>query len=107
MLGYSPCIAAARAGEPYAARLELPTIELIGAGADCLNETKALRALEQGVAPEARDHHHVSFADPALELVQRSNFEAVDRHLPMPKLRLQLIGSVGKTDRQALLGRKH
>jgi hypothetical protein len=99
MLRHRPGIHAARAGEADAALLQLFTIELVGAGADRLDEAQPRRRVEEVVAPEAGDHDDLRFADALLEIFPRSHFEALDGRLPRKEALLHPIGGVREENR--------
>jgi hypothetical protein len=70
------CSETARALTPRAlARLAR---ELVGAGADRLDEAQPLRLRQEIVPPQAGDHQHVGLADPLLQRGSVAHLEAVD-----------------------------
>src|SRR5581483_4507361 len=107
VLGHSVDVDALRTGEPNAATIEHGAIELIGAGADGLNEMQLARALGELVAPQPRNHQHVGLTDARLELFARGHAEAFDRQLAQHEALLQLVGDVSKADGELALRGKH
>jgi len=98
VLGDSALIAALGAGEAHAGRSELLLVELVGAGADRLDETQLTQSVEDLVAPEARDHQHVGFQRTGLEIVEIANLEAGRRSVAGEVFVTQLIGRMGEAD---------
>ena len=105
VLGDRAGIDAAGAREPHAMLPERLTRELIGAGTDRLDEAQPLRARQEVVAPEPRDHQHVGLADPLLEGGAVAHLEALDAGRERQEALAQPIGNMRKTDRQLVLGR--
>ena len=65
------------------------------------------RAIEQGVAPQAGDDHHVGVGDSLLEVGWRAHLDAFDAHLAEAEACLELIGRMGKADFEAVLRWQH
>jgi hypothetical protein len=107
VLGDRAGIDATGAREPHAVLLERLARELVGAGADRLDEAQPLRARQEIVAPEPRDHQHVGLADPLLERGAVAHLEALDAGRERQEALAQPIGNMRKTDRQPVLGREH
>ena len=105
VLGDRAGIDAAGAREPHAVLLERLARELVGAGTDRLDEAQPLRARQEIVAPEPRDHQHVGLADPLLERGAVAHLEALDAGRERQEALAQPIGNMRKTDRQLVLGR--
>ena len=59
-------VGSAGAREPHVVLLEPLARELVGTGTDRLDETQPLRARQEILAPEPRDHQHVGLAYPLL-----------------------------------------
>ena len=78
VLGDGARVDAAGAGEADIAALELVARELVGAGADRLDEAQPRRAVEEGVAPQAGDHQHVGLADAGRECFGVAHRETLD-----------------------------
>ncbi len=97
----------ARAGKADAALLQFFERKLVGAGANRLNEAKLARAVEKAVVPQPRDHQHVGLAHPVLQGLGIANGKAVDAGIEGRKPLMQLIGDMGKADRELVVGRKH
>ena len=97
-------IDAAGASEPHAVLLERLARELVGAGTDRLEETQPLRARQEIVTPEPRDHQHVGLAYPLLERGAVAHLEALDAGRECQEALAQPIGNMRKTDRQLALG---
>ena len=107
VLGDRAGINAAGAREPHVVLLEQLARELVGAGTDRLDETQPLRARQEIVAPEARDHQHVGLADPLLERGAVAHLEALDAGRERQEALAQPIGNMRKANRQLVLGREH
>jgi hypothetical protein len=72
---------------------------------DRLDEAQPLRARQEVVAPEPRDHQHIGLADPLLEHGAVAHLKALDSYREREETLAQPIGNMGKTDRQMALGR--
>jgi hypothetical protein len=107
VLGDRAGIDAAGDREPHAVLLERLQRELVGASTDRLNEAQSLRARQEVVAPEPRDHQHVGLADPLLERGAVAHLEALDAGRERQEALAQPIGNMRKTDGQLVLGREH
>jgi hypothetical protein len=81
--------------------------ELVGAGTDQLGEAQPLRARQEVVAPEPRDHQHVRLADPLLERGAVADLEALDAGRELQEALAQPIANMRKANRQLVLGREH
>ena len=83
--------------------LERLARELVGAGTDRLDEAQPLRARQEIVAPEPRDHQHVGVTDPLLERGAVAHVEALDAGRELKEALAQPIGDMRETDRQLAL----
>src|SRR5216683_2426970 len=107
VLGNGAGIDAARAGQADAALRQLVARELVGAGADRLDEAELFRAVEQPVMPQPGDHQHIGLAHLALQALAVAYRKTGDACLEDRKPLMQLVGDMGKADRQLVLGRDH
>ena len=107
VLGDRAGIDAAGAREPHAVLLERLQRELVGAGTDRLDEAQPLRARQEIVSPEPRDHQHVSLTNPLLERGAVAHLETLDAGRELKEALAQPIGDMRKTDGQLVLGREH
>ena len=81
--------------------------KLVDPGADRLNVPKAGCAFDETVMPQAGNHEHVRASDAPVELVAIPDLKATDSRASEFEPRLQVIGDVGKTDRQFVGRRDH
>ena len=72
MLGDRAGIDTPGAREPHAVLLERLARDLVGAGADRLDEAQPLRTQQDIVAPEPRDHQHIAPVRCSLQPVTRA-----------------------------------
>jgi hypothetical protein len=107
VLGDRAGIDAAGARQPHAVLAKRLARELIGAGADRLDEAKPLGVRQEIVAPQAGDHQHVGLADPLRQHGAVAHLEAGDAGAEGDEALLQLIGHMREADRQLVLGREH
>jgi hypothetical protein len=98
---------AACAGEADAALLQFLERKLVGAGANRLDEAKLACAVEKAVVPQPGDYEHVGLAHAVLQRLVIANGEAADAGIKGRKPLMQLIGDMGETDRELVVGRKH
>ena len=81
--------------------------ELIGAGADRLDEAELLRLRQQIIAPQSGHHQHVGVPDLAGKFVIGPRLRMPDAGLAQFELRRQLISDMREQDGEIVLGRDH
>jgi len=107
VLGDRARVDAAGAGKANAAFCQLVARELVGAGADRLDETELPCAIEKAVLPQSRDHQHIGLTDMLLQGLGVADGETADAGVESRKPLVQPVGDVGKADRYLFLRGKH
>ena len=107
VLGDGARVDAARAGEADLAARELFARELVGAGADRLDEAQPRRAVEEGVVPQAGDHQHTGLADASRERLGIAHRETPDAGPERGKPLVEPVSDMGETDDELILRRDH
>src|SRR5262249_19026016 len=97
----------ARACQGNAALRQRCRRELVGAGADRLDEAQPRRAVEKLVPPQPGDHQHIGLADAVYQALGVADRKAADAGRTRRKPLVQLIGDMGKADREPIVGREH
>jgi hypothetical protein len=96
-----------RARKPDAALLQRLAPELIGPGADRLDETQLPGTLDELVAPQPRDHQDIGLGNPLLKLLKAPHFKTRDTGVALQKPLLQPVGDMRKADRRLVPRRQH
>ena len=107
VLGDGASIDTAGAGEADLAARELFARELVGAGADRLDEAQPRRAVEKGVVPQAGDHQHVGLADAGCECFGIAHRKTPDAGAERGKPLVEAVGDMRETDDELILRRDH
>src|SRR5204862_6341134 len=98
VLGDGARVDAARAGEADQAALELAAWELVGAGADRLDEAQPRPAVEELTLPQAGNPQHVGLADAGCERLRIAYRKTPDAGAERRKALVEPVGDMRETD---------
>ena len=98
VFGDSPLVCSLRAREPDISGFQRVAAELVGAGADRLDEFQPRRLGEQLVPPETRNDEDIRLTEAGLQLIEAADLEMLRRMSPCLELGLELVGGMRKAD---------